>query len=86
MFDEVDPDFNKLLSKLIIQAVDDRLTTLKLEGLKVHTENVDILKRPDDNWRQRHPDRAREVPPPNELVSVARELLARRGVFQRRGQ
>ena len=49
-----------LLTKMAQKAVDDHLFPLTLEGLKIMTDNADILKRADDSWRRKFPDLASE--------------------------
>jgi hypothetical protein len=51
-----------LTDKLVESLLSDRFTALRLEGLKVLTDNVDILKTADDNWRRKYPEKSKEYP------------------------
>jgi hypothetical protein len=46
------------LTKLAKKFIDDWALALKLEGLKLLQDNVDILKRADDRWRAKFPEKA----------------------------
>lgn len=51
-----------VIDKYLDQNLTDKFTALRLEGLKVMTDNADILKWADDNWRKQFPDRAAAQP------------------------
>lgn len=50
---------------LIKQLVEAKLGPLKLLGLKTLLQNVDILKRADENWRLKFPELSRLEPLPS---------------------
>ncbi|MEY9198459.1 hypothetical protein ABIA16_003575 [Sinorhizobium fredii] len=50
------------VDKYLDQSLTDKFTALRLEGLKVMTDNADILKTADDNWRRRFPELAAAQP------------------------
>ncbi|EJC76914.1 hypothetical protein Rleg10DRAFT_5604 [Rhizobium leguminosarum bv. trifolii WSM2012] len=51
-----------LIEKWLDETLTDKFTALSLNGLKVMTENADILKTADDNWRCKFPALATEQP------------------------
>ncbi|MGX9991618.1 hypothetical protein ACS4RR_021045 [Rhizobium sp. Z1P35] len=51
-----------LIEKWLDQTLSDKFTDLTFAGLKVMTDNADILKTADDNWRWKFPDLAAAQP------------------------
>ncbi|OWO93223.1 hypothetical protein B5E41_18180 [Rhizobium esperanzae] len=51
-----------LIEKWLDQTLTDKFTALSLNGLKVLTDNADILKTTDDNWRRKFPELAAVQP------------------------
>ncbi|MBX5164790.1 hypothetical protein [Rhizobium sp. NZLR4b] len=51
-----------LIDKWLDQTLTDKFADLSLAGLKVLTDNADILKTADNNWRRKFPDLATAQP------------------------
>lgn len=51
-----------IIEKWLDTVLSDRFSELSLAGLKVMTDNADILKTADDNWRRKFPDLAAAQP------------------------
>ncbi|SCB59910.1 hypothetical protein GA0061105_108269 [Rhizobium aethiopicum] len=47
-----------IMEKWLDTVLSDKFTDLSLAGLKVMTDNADILKTADDNWRRKFPELA----------------------------
>ncbi|PDS33726.1 hypothetical protein CO665_34655 [Rhizobium anhuiense] len=51
-----------IIEKWLDTILSDRFLDLRIAGLKVMTDNADILKTADDNWRRKFPDLAAAQP------------------------
>ncbi|TAV04513.1 hypothetical protein [Rhizobium ruizarguesonis] len=51
-----------LIEKWLDETLSDKFTDLTFAGLKVMTDNADVLKTADDNWRRKFPDLAAAQP------------------------
>ncbi|TBE02293.1 hypothetical protein [Rhizobium ruizarguesonis] len=51
-----------ITDKWLDTVLSERFLDLRIDGLKVMTDNADILKTADDNWRRKFPDLAAAQP------------------------